>query len=302
MTHLLALCGVLFLSFSAVFVRLADVSPSTSAFFRMVYALPLLIVIAALTRRKDVRPPSFHWMAVGCGFILSMDLSIWHWSIGLIGAGLATVLASIQVVFVGLIGWLFLGERPSRRASLVVPVVLGGVALTSGLGRPDAYGVNPVLGTVLGAGAGILYAVFLVSYRSSSKDGIPAAGPLLDATIGAAIGCLLVGLFDPGFSLAPAWPSHLWLIALAVCSQVAGWLLITTVLPRLPALETSILLLLQPVLTVIWGLLLFAELLSLFQWAGVVVVLGGIALLTLKGSVDRRQEVPSYQPTVPGGK
>ncbi len=61
----------------------------------------------------------------------------------------------------------------------------------------------------------------------------------------------------------------------------------------LPALETSVLLLLQPMLTVLWGLLLFAEYLSGFQWAGVALVLGGVAALTLRGSVERPAEAPA---------
>jgi drug/metabolite transporter (DMT)-like permease len=287
MNHLLALAGVIFISFSAILVRLADVSPSTSAFFRMAYALPLLLLLAYAIRKQDNRKRSMRWLAVGSGLILAVDLSMWHWSIGLVGAGLATVLANIQVVFVGLLGWLFLKERPSRLALAVIPMVLCGVVMTSGLGRTDAYGTDPVAGAVLGAGAGLLYAVFLILFRRSNRDRAPGAGPLLDATIGAAAGCLIAGLLDPGFSLHITFPSHIWLITLALCSQVTGWLLITNVLPRLPALETSILLVLQPILTVIWGLILFTELPSPVQWTGVMLVLTGITVLTLKGSVGK---------------
>ena len=290
MNHMLALAGVIFISFSAILVRLADVSPSTSAFFRMAYALPLLLLFAYAIRKKDIRKPAMRWLAVGSGLILAVDLSMWHWSIGLVGAGLATVLANIQVVFVGLIGWFFLKEKPSRLAVAIIPVVLCGVVLTSGLGRPNAYGTDPIAGAFLGAGAGLLYAAFLILFRRSNRDRVPGAGPLLDATIGAAAGCLLIGLFDPGFSLYITFPSHIWLIILALCSQVMGWLLITTVLSRLPVLEISILLVLQPILTVIWGLILFTELPSPVQWSGVVLVLSGITVLTLKGSIDQPPE------------
>ena len=78
--------------------------------------------------------------------------------------------------------------------------------------------------------------------------------------------------------LAWSWPAHGWLIALALGSQVAGWLLIGYALPRLPAVETSILLLLQPMATVLWALLLFGEDLSVVQWLGVALVLTGVAL------------------------
>ena len=111
--------------------------------------------------------------------------------------------------------------------------------------------------------------------------------------IGAAIGSLLSGAADPDFSFAITWPDHGWLLTLALVAQVAGWLLITSALPRLPALETSVMLLLQPMLTVLWGFLLFAEHLSAAQWAGVALVLGGVGALTLRGSVERPVEAPA---------
>jgi drug/metabolite transporter (DMT)-like permease len=53
-------------------------------------------------------------------------------------------------------------------------------------------------------------------------------------------------------------------------------------LPRLPVVETSVLLLGQPVFTVIWGVLLFDERLSFLQWAGSAIVLAGVAALSFK--------------------
>ena len=73
-------------------------------------------------------------------------------------------------------------------------------------------------------------------------------------------------------------------MVLAVVAQVVGWLLIATALPRLRALETSILLLGQPVFALIWGVLVFGERLSPLQWAGAAVVLGGVAAATAPSS------------------
>jgi drug/metabolite transporter (DMT)-like permease len=39
--------------------------------------------------------------------------------------------------------------------------------------------------------------------------------------------------------------------------------------------------------TVLWGTVIFAEQLSILQWAGVALVLGGVGALTLRGSVER---------------
>ena len=97
---------------------------------------------------------------------------------------------------------------------------------------------------------------------------------------------ILIGVFEPSFQLTPTWPAHGWLLALALGSQVIGWLLIAIALPRLAALETSVLLLLQPALTVLWANLIFSEHLSNLQWVGVLLVLGGVAVVSMRGSVN----------------
>ena len=79
----------------------------------------------------------------------------------------------------------------------------------------------------------------------------------------------------------PGLESQVWLVVLALTSQVLGWLLISVSLPRLPAVLTSILLMLQPVASVILGVLLLSEAPSSVQLAGVAVVLAGVAFATL---------------------
>lgn len=295
MTHISALLGIVIISFSAVLVVLADVSPSTAALFRNVYALPALLLIRLLLRDRDHRDARAHWIAFVAGMLLAVDLNLWHRSIALVGAGLSTVLANTQIVFVGAAAWFMHRERPSRLAFVMVPFVFLGAALISGLGRPDAYGSNPPLGTVYGVLAGLMYAAFLILFRASNKERVHAAGPLLDATAGAAFGSLLFGWLDGGLAFDFAWSAHVWLLMLALLPQVVGWLLIAYALPRLPALETSVLLLMQPTLTVMWGVLLFAENLSPMQWAGAAIVIGGVGLLSIKGSVEA-SSIPGRTP------
>jgi drug/metabolite transporter (DMT)-like permease len=279
MTYVVAVLGVLAISFSAIFIRLAEVSPVTGAFFRAAYAVPLLAVIWLTARVRDPRDRHTRLLALVSGLAFAGDLALWHWSISLIGVGLATVIANVQVVFVAVAAWALFGERPSGRTVAIIPAVLCGIALTSGLSHPGAYGSDPVRGVLLGVAAGVCYSAFLLMFRSATRLRGPSAGPLLDATLGTAVGALLVSPLDPHFSIVPTWPAHGWLIALALGSQVGGWLAITSALPLLPTVQTSILLLLQPVFTVIWGFLLFGERLSAVQWIGVCLVLVGIAAL-----------------------
>lgn len=297
MVRLWALTGVLIISFSAIFVRLSGVTPTTSAFFRAAYAVPFLVAIR-LFQRDSRRPFRDRLLALIAGLFLGLDLAFWHRAIELIGAGLATVMGNTQVVFVGLLAWIFHRERPTREALFAVPVVFAGVVLISGMGTAGAFGQDPRLGVFFGLLTGITYSIFLLIYRVAGRALGPPAGPLLDATVGAVLGALAVGAVDGQIDFTITWPAHGWLLALAVGSQVIGWQLIGAALPRLPALETSVLLLLQPMATAVWAWLLFAERLSAVQIAGMALVLAGVGWLSVRGSVARTSSPcpPSGEP------
>jgi len=280
MPHLLALLGILIISFSAVFVRLAAVSPVTATFFRALYALPVLSAAWLFQRSRDARTRRERWLALASGLVLAVDLDLWHESIALLGAGLSTVVANVQVVFVAAAAWMLYGERLSAVRASLIGIVLIGVALSSGLGRPDAYGARPVLGAALAVLGGLAYAAFLLIYRRANRPTGSSVGPLLDSTIGTALGAIASVPFDPRFALVPPGTAQPWLTLLAVGPQAIGWLLIGAALPRLPAVETSVLLVGQPIVTLIWGVLIFGERLSVVQWLGSAIVLAGVAALS----------------------
>lgn len=284
MKLLAALAGALAISFSAILYGLSDVSPITGAFYRAVYALPLLFVIWWARRDRDVRTRSKRYIAFAAGLLLGLDVVVWHLSIDYIGAGLATLIANSQVIVVAVAAWLLFGERPSRQIVIAIPVVLFGVALVSGLGRGDSFGSNPLLGTVLALVSAVFYAAFILGLRNSNDIQAPSAGPLMEATAGAALAALIAGGIGGGIQFAPTWPAHGWLLALALSSQVAGWLLISYALPRLPAVETATIILLQPVLTMVWGVIIFGEDPSPIQLIGAGLVLAGVGFVAVAGS------------------
>jgi drug/metabolite transporter (DMT)-like permease len=297
MTRVLALLGVLSISFSAVFIRLAGVSPVAATFYRAVYAIPVLVVIS-LTGGRPARSRRDHLLAFVSGLFLAADLDLWHESIALVGAGLGTVIPNVQIVFVAIAAWWQHGQRPRAWTIAMIGVVLFGVTLTSGLAQSNAYGTSPGLGVALGVAAGLCYAVFLIVFRAANKSLAPPSGPLLDATLGTAVGALLSAGFDRHFTLAVSAHAHLWLVALALVSQVMGWLFIATALPRLPAVETSVLLLVQPVFAIAWGVMFFGERQSPVQWIGSAIVLGGVAVLSmnLAASSEPRPAVAGATP------
>ncbi len=272
------LLGAACISSSAIVSRLADTAPGTTSFFRCVIALPLLALLAgAERRRRGSRALGARAMAVAGGMCLGVDLVLWTRAIYDVGAGIATVLANLQVVFVTCIAWALMKERPKAQFLLALPVVLFGVVLLAGLGTSaQRSGFHPVAGVLYGLGASVAYATFILVFRASTTGRDHVAGPLFDATAGAALASLLLGLAVGQMGFALSGPSLFWLVVLALVSQTVGWLLITASLPHLPAALSSILLLLQPVASLVLAAIVLAERPSALELLGAALVCGGV--------------------------
>ena len=292
-TMLIALAGAVAISFSPVFYVYSDTNPSTGAFFRMLYALPALALLAYLVRKSDTRSSRTRWTAFGAGLILAPDMLSYHSSMIFIGIGIATLIGNSQVIIVTLASWKLFGEKPNQAILVSLPIVVIGLALISGIADTDPYGEDPVKGVVFGTMAAFFYSSFLILFRYSNRELAPSSSVQLDATAGAALGLLVLGLLplssmaiEP-LDLQPTWPGHGWLIVLAMLCQVAGWLAIAYALPRLPAAHTSFAVLLQPVLTLVWGyVILHQDGHSQNQVIGIFLVLAAIIAVTLYGSAS----------------
>lgn len=284
---LAALVGAFCIAFSGILFRVAHVSPATGAFFRCLWALPPLWWLARREdRRYGRRSPRARLLAAVAGAFFAVDLVAWHHGVEEVGAGLATVLGNLQVVLVGPIAWLLLKERPHARSLAAMPIALVGVVLISGAVGSGAYGRNPGLGVAYGIATALAYTGFLLTLRRGSADLRRVAGPLADATVVAALGSALLGLAFGELDLTPSLRAQRWLVLLALSSQALGWLVIAVSLPRLPAALTSVLLTLQPVLSVLFAAAILGEAPSALQLLGVAGVLAGL----LVASAGRREE------------
>jgi drug/metabolite transporter (DMT)-like permease len=285
---LAAVAGALAIAFTGVLVVLAGTPPATAAFFRCLYALPLLGLLAWLEQRRfGALGRRELWLAWVAGAFFAADLELWHHAIAAVGAGLSTVIANLQVVVVGVVAWALLGERPSGRVVTAVPIALAGVVLISGVVGGDAYGDQPVLGVVLSLLTALAYAGFLLVLRAANTDLRRPAGPLFHATVSSTLALAAVGALLAELEL-PGWAAQGWLLVLGVSAQVFGYLAISISLPRLPAVVTSILLLVQPVLSVGIAALVVDERPSAPQLVGVALVIVGVLVAA---SAPRRARV-----------
>ena len=291
-TMLIALAGATVISFAPLLYIRSDTTPLTGAFYRMLYALPLLGLLVWTSKKEDPRESNSRWLAFGAGILLAIDFVGYHSAIDYIGSGIATMIGNSQVIIVTLVSWWILGERPNRFILLALPMVMFGLVLISGIWDDAPYGEDPVKGVIGGIVAAVFYSSFLIAYRQSNRVGGPAVNAQFDATAGATIGLLVIGsmpLSGVGIEAIDhtiTWPGHGWLLLLAITCQVVGWIAITYALPRLPAAHTSFAVLLQPVLTIVWGVLLLSESPSMQQSAGMILIFAAIIAVTLFGAAE----------------
>lgn len=272
----------MFIAFSGIFYRFAEVSSETATVFRSLYGLPILALVGWWEhRRYGPLPSRAVWLAVIAGVFFAADLLSWHNAVDAVGAGLATVMGNLQVVVVALIAWVAFGEKPPRRVLYALPIVLGGVVLISGVIGSGAYGADPMLGVGLGIITAVSYAGYLLVIRRGSDDLRRPAGPVAISTFSTFAVAALFGLVFGGLDPVPAWPSHGWLALLGITSQSLGYLVISLSLPRLPAALVSVILLSQPVATVVLARVLLDENPSAEQLLGVGLVIVGIAVATI---------------------
>jgi drug/metabolite transporter (DMT)-like permease len=283
-----ATLGAACISGSGIWIKLAHTGAATTAFYRCLFALPALVTLAMLEQRKrGKRPARARLGAVVAGGFLAIDLVLWNHAIEDVGAGVATVLGNLQVLFVALAAWVLLRERPSRRFVVALPAVMTGVVLVSGLAGAGQAGTHPLAGVEYGMGTSIAYAVFLLVLRRASTGTPHVAGPVAETTLGAAAGSVLLGLAFGGLQWSVPWPSLGWLLLLAITSQTAGWLLITSSLPRLPAAVSSLLLLLQPAAALLLAAVILGEHPSVTQLGGAVLVCAGVLVATRSAATPK---------------
>lgn len=286
-----ALAGALCIACSGIFFRFSGTTPATATVFRCLYALPFLAPIA-LAERRQLGSFGRHGHAIAglAGLFFAVDLLAWQHAVLEVGAGLATVLANLQVVVVAAVAWVALRERPSRGLLASMPAMLVGVVLISGLVGGRAYGADPRLGAVLGIVSAIAYAGYLLLARQGNPGGLRPATVLFDASAATVVAGVLIGTLLGEFDPVPSWPAHGWLLLLALTAQVAGYLLIAASLPRLPAALTSVILLAQPVTTVFLGAVLLGEAPSIVQLGGVALIVLGLVAANARpraGAVSR---------------
>ena len=282
---ILLILGGVAIGTSPIFMRFSEVTPTSAAFWRLLMAIPLLILWQAYDIRKnkgkatpqlnvkDMKP------FIIVGFFFALDLTMWHWSVKLTSVANSTLLANMAAIFTAVGGFLFFGERFSK--TFIGGMMLALLGAMSLMGHSFELAPENLSGDVLGLITAVAYAGYMI-FSAKARQKFSTVSIVLGTAV---FGCIFLfplainetGLFMPS-SLMGWWP----LIALAWFTHVVGQSLIVYALAHLPAAFGSITLLIQPLVAAVLAWILFGEFLSIYHFVGAALIISGI-LVCKKG-------------------
>jgi drug/metabolite transporter (DMT)-like permease len=281
--------GVAAISFSPLAVKMVSFTPSVSAFYRSAYAA-LFFLMFSLARFKSqfgVKHTKWLWPSIIAGVFLGIDLVFWHKTIIYLGAGPATFLGNSQIIFVTLFAAVVFRECIPKAFYFIVAIVLSGLYM---LMPPAIVSVTRNMGYLLGIVVGITYAGLLIGLRYAkmlSRDDYPE---LLSLTVVFLASSIYIALYCIGIDhdalFVGGVKSHVIMAITALMCQTIGWYMINTNITSIPAHEGSLILVLQPVLATVWGIIFFREPCGLVQTAGIVLTIAGIVIYQTRYAQD----------------
>jgi drug/metabolite transporter (DMT)-like permease len=280
--------GAVCIGFAPLFVRFLPVPPTVVGFYRCALAalilLPLVLIkdrhsLLSAFRPRDSSNRSAWFFFIAAGFVFSGDLAVWHRSIQLVGAGIATLLANTQVFYLVLFAAVTGREPLTARKSVAVLLGFAGLALISKVGTGAELPDDWIEGLIWGLSTGVFYASYLTLMKrvDAAKISLSIEAKIALVSTFTALGLFFIGQTTQE-SFALDLKSFLWLVSLAVICQIFGWILITSNLSRVPLSRAGIIIMLQPVTSVILSRILFNEPLSPLQILGIVATLCGVYL------------------------
>jgi len=281
------LFAALVISTSSVWVNTADMGASAIGFYRMLIGGLLLFVICLIQKKVLWRNLAYiKWLVLGAMFFAA-DLWLWHRSIQFVGPGLATVLGNVQVFFMTLFGYLFFKEIIGFKFFIGLVLTFFGLFLLVGL---QWNGLSSVYqqGVFYGLATALAYTGFMLCLRHTQSQ-THALSPMANLGVLSVICALILALvvwFENGTFVIPNAKSWFSIMALGVFCQVIGWVLITKTMPSLPTSIVGLLLLFQPAMSMVWDVLFFKRPTSWLDALGLVLVLFGIYLATIKKKVS----------------
>lgn len=259
--HVQVLTAAVLFSTAGMVVKATAFSAWQVAGFRSAVAALFFVVITATSRRPDVRlrdlvRPTVPALLLGA--VIGVTFVTFILANKLTTSAHAVFLQAAAPLYLVILGpWLLKERVHARDIPFLLLVGLGLTLLFAGSVEPSTTAPNPVLGNIIGASSGVTWALVLAGVRRMSTT--TGHNLVMSATFwGNVIAFLLCAPF--AFPVVQASPMDWMVVVYLGCFQLAlAYVFLTRGVGKLPALEASLLLLLEPALNPVWTFLAHGE-------------------------------------------
>ncbi|WP_445322183.1 DMT family transporter [Paenibacillus sp. FSL M7-1046] len=291
---LLMLIGIVAISFSSIFIKWSSAPVSVQGMYRLLFTSLLMLPFARpysgaafALRRKD-------WLLLlVSGAMLALHFLLWMGSLKFTSVASSTMIMALEPVFIMLGAYLLYKEKSSKSAIAGLAIAIFGVVFIGwgdiGLSSDNLKGDLLSIGGTAAVAAHLLIGQKLVARMPSYLYSLIV---FIAAAIVFAVYNLLAGI--PFFD----YPPREWgiFVLLAIVPTVFGHILFNWLLQYASATTVSMNILGEPVGASILAFLLLGEQLTILQWAGGVLVMGGLAVYLYAGrrkAAKRSEALPS---------
>lgn len=286
LASILFMCmGSTLLGTSAIFVRLSDLGPLATGFYRMLFALPFLVVWMVLERGQ--RNNSLHTSFtktdvlayVLAGLFFALDLALWNWSIDRTTIVNSTLFNNTAAFYVPFIMWIIFKEKPSL--AILVAALIGFIGCSLLVGENFTISLNSVFGDMVALLSGLMVALYIISIKHISGHG--STGFLMFWTgIICTLFLALFGYISGEFFWPLTAKDFVSTFGQAVLVHALGQGLIAFSLVNIQASYAAIILFLAPVTGAVLGWLFYDETLSLLKIIGMLLIMASIIAVRRK--------------------
>ncbi|NOY89045.1 MAG: DMT family transporter [FCB group bacterium] len=283
--------GAFCISFAAIFVKLLGrdfLGPTAIGFWRTLFGAGILFLWVIITKNSLRLPLPLWGLSLLAGFIFFLDLFFWHRSILYSAAGMATILANTQVFWVAIWGVFIFKEKLRLGFWLLIFFAFIGVVLLIGVGSEVVFTTIYLEGVTFGLLTGVIYSSYIIVLKiTGQKKECPNFITLMAwISFFTSLFFGIAMLVESDSFILPDISTVFVLLALALVVQALGWWLISSSLPKLKASQSGLILLLQPMLATIWGVMFLGEHLYWMQLLGAVITLAAIYWGSVKVAND----------------
>ncbi|UNU73702.1 DMT family transporter [Moraxella nasovis] len=279
-----ALICISLLALGGIFVRYSALEPINTAFYRVLFALPIFYILCKRNKKSSLSINNKHKLfAMLSGVFLALDLVLWNISFSYTTVVNANLLSNLVALTVVPISYYLFKEKPTLSFLISAPVMVFGVVLL--FLEKAQLGSNHTLGNLLALATSFFYGLFLVTVYKLRKD-IDFMVIMYYSCIGSIIALIPFVLFE-GFSLPTSINAIIPLLGLAIFSHVLGQGGMSYFLGHLTAISASLIVLSQPAISALYAYVLFGEYLTKLQFIAIIIIMLGLFIGKLNDNTIR---------------